>query len=92
MSSLVPPCASSLVGVHLIRSGTPTAFIVVGLEEDDLTAFRLGEARRDGAGNEYSLAGLGHRRGSADGGPQSLVNAPRRYRALGSSHVGSARW
>jgi hypothetical protein len=89
MSSLVPPCASSLVDVHLIRTATATVFIV-GLEEDDLTAFRLGEARRDGAGNEYSLTGP--RRGSADSGPQSLVNAPRRYRALGSSYVGSARW
>ncbi len=59
MSSLVPPCASSLVDVHLIRTATATVFIV-GLEEDDLPAFRLGEARRDGAGNEYSLTGLGH--------------------------------
>jgi hypothetical protein len=52
MSSLVPPCASSLVDVHLIRTPTATVFIVVGLEEDGLTAFRLGEARRDGAGYE----------------------------------------
>lgn len=92
MSSLESPCASSLVDVHLIRTATATVFIVVWLEKDDLTAFRLGEARLDGAGNEDSVTGLRHRRGSAGGGPQSLVNAPRRYRALGSSHVGSARW
>jgi hypothetical protein len=92
MARLESPCASSLVDVHLIRTATATVFIVVGLEEDDLTAFRLGEARRDGAGNEDSVTGLRHRRGSAGGGPQGLVNAPRRYRALGSSHVGSARW
>lgn len=58
MSSLVPPCASSLVNVHLIRTATATVFIVVGLEEDDLTAFRLGQARRDSAGNEYSVTAL----------------------------------
>jgi hypothetical protein len=78
MSSLVPPCASSLVDVHLIRTATASVFIVVGFEEEDLAAFRLGEGRRDGAGNEYSVTGLRHRRGSADSGPQSLVNAPRR--------------
>jgi hypothetical protein len=43
MSSLVPRCASSLVDVHHIRTATATVF-TVGLEEDDLTAFRLGEA------------------------------------------------
>jgi hypothetical protein len=58
MSRLESPCASSLVDVHLIRTGTATVFIVVGLEEDDLTAFRLGEARLDGAGNEDSVTGL----------------------------------
>ena len=79
MSGLESPCASSLVDVHLIRTGTATVFIVGGLEEDDLTAFRLGEARLDGAGNEDSVTGLSHRRGSAGGGSQSLVSAPRRY-------------
>jgi hypothetical protein len=78
MSSLVPPCASSLVNVHLIRTATATVFIVVGLEEDDLTAFRLGQARRDSGGNEYSVTALRHRRGSAGCGPQSLLRAPRR--------------
>jgi hypothetical protein len=92
MSSLESPCASSLVDVHLIRTATATVFIVVGLEEDDLTAFRLGEARRDGADNEDSVTGLRYHRGSAGSSPQSLVNAPRCYRALESPHVGSARW
>jgi hypothetical protein len=49
MSRLESSCASSLVDVHLIRTATATVFIVVGLEEDDLTAFRLGQARRDSA-------------------------------------------